>query len=423
MIFSNPFVILFLISTALEFLLNQALEYIDFSWRKKHGKEVPSELAEYVDEKTLEKTAAYEDAKYKFWVPKNIISTAFSLVLIFTLFYPWLFGKLWSTTPNSFVIALLFSIFASIPGAILSIPFDLYREFKIEKEFGFSKMTIGLWIADQLKGLLVMAVLGLPLLFALIFLLEHAESWWWFLLACVYVAFSLLISLIYPAFIAPLFNKFTPLEEGELKDRLTSALEKSGFKASGLFVMDASKRSGHSNAYFTGFGKSKRVVLYDTLIAQLTTDEIEAVLAHELGHYKHHHIVKKLCITIPMIFAALFFANLFISRISLYQGFGFGMGSTVPVQMKFIGIFLLTLVFGGFSELLSPLINHMSRHDEFQADAYSAKLCGSGKPLSSALVKLNKENLSELVPPKIYSVFNYSHPPLLERIRAVSEEK
>lgn len=421
MIFTNPFVILFLISTALEFLLNQALEYIDYAWRKKHGREIPPELADYVDAQTVEKTVRYEDAKYKFWVPRNCFGTVISLALIFSLFYPWLFGRLWSLTPSSFLIAILFIFLSSIPSAVLGIPFALYREFKIEKEFGFSKMTIGLWIADQIKSFLVNAVLTVPLVFAMTFLFEHAAGWWWLLLGCVYVAFSLLISLIYPTLIAPLFNKFTPLEEGELRARLTSALEKSGFRASGVFVMDASKRSGHSNAYFTGFGKSKRVVLYDTLINQLTTDEIEAVLAHELGHYKHHHIIKKMCVMIPLIFAALFFANLFISNVKLYEGFGFGMGGTVPVQMKFIGLFLLAIVFSGFGEVFSPLSNYLSRRDEFQADAYSKQLCGSGKPLASALIKLNKENLSELLPPKIYSVFNYSHPPLLERIRAIQD--
>ena len=185
-----------------------------------------------------------------------------------------------------------------------------------------------------------------------------------------------------------------------------------------MFVMDASKRSKHSNAYFTGFGKTKRVVLYDTLIAQLKPEEIKAVLGHELGHYKHHHIIKKMCVMIPCIFGALFLMSLFISRSDLYTTFGFTV-QPVP-EVQFLGIFLLGLVFGGFGTLLSPVTNFFSRRDEFQADAFAKNLCGTGKPLVTSLVTLNKENLSELTEPKIYSVFNYSHPPLLERIRALN---
>jgi STE24 endopeptidase len=247
------------------------------------------------------------------------------------------------------------------------------------------------------------------------------------MLGIVYVAFSLVASYIYPVLIAPLFNKFTPLEDGDLKTRLTQLLGKTGFTAKSMFVMDASRRSGHSNAYFTGLGKNKRIVLFDTLIAQLLPEEIEAVLAHELGHYKHKHIVKKLCVMIPLIFAVLFFV-FFVSKTPLLcKGFGFlpstfelAAGETLPFQMQFLSIFLMGLSFGGFTPLFTLIENASSRRDEFQADAYSAKLCGGGKSLSTALIKLNKENLSEIVPPKIYSVFNYSHPPLLERIRAVS---
>ena len=183
--------------------------------------------------------------------------------------------------------------------------------------------------------------------------------------------------------------------------------------------MDASKRSGHSNAYFTGFGKSKRVVLYDTLIEQLTIDEIEAVLGHELGHYKHHHILKKMMFMIPGVFAALFVASLFIKLPELYIGFGFDVGDFIPYQMMFIGVFLISLVFGEWMDLFRPILNFLSRRDEFQADAFAKKICGSGEPLCTALIKLNKENLSEIQVPKIYSVFNYNHPPLLERIAAL----
>ena len=417
--FSNIFVIIFIIGTVFSFSLNMLLERLDFTFRKKHGREIPEILSQHVDFQTLDKTCLYEDAKYRLWIPSSILETILSLYLVFCGFYPALIERIWTWTDNPFFAALLFLVLGGIPGALLSIPFALYSEFGIEKHFGFSNMTIRMWIADEIKGFFVNLLILTPLLLAMIALFKYTAGWWWLLLGCVYLVFSLGISIIYPIFIAPIFNKFTPLEDGELKSRLEELLKKCGFKASGLFVMDASRRSGHSNAYFTGFGKSKRVVLYDTLIKQLTIDEIEAVLGHELGHYKHHHILKKMLFMIPAIFASLFVISLLVNLPLLYKGFGFVSGEVVPYQMMFIGIFLLSLVFGEWGILLSPIMNSLSRHDEFQADAFAKEICGTGEPLCTALVKLNKENLSEIQVPKIYSVFNYSHPPLLERIKAL----
>ena len=419
--FKNVFVILFIAGAALQFLLTHLLEFIDWKHRKVHGRKIPSELFGHIDQETLDKTCRYEDAKYCFWIPKNLLSFSLSLVLLFSGFYPFVFESLWNWCGRSFVTFFLFILIASIPGVVLEIPFDLYKEFRLEKKFGFSTMTLKLWILDQIKGLLVSLVISGALLFVLVFLVEHCPSWWWILLASVYTVFSLVLSIIYPMFIAPLFNKFTPLEQGELRTRLENLLSKCGFKSNGLFVMDASKRSKHSNAYFTGFGKSKRVVLYDTLVAQLSPEEIESVLGHELGHYKHHHILKRMIIMIPAIFALLFAVNLFINHVSLYSGFGFDVSQGVLPHMKPLGLFFLLMIFEGFTVLLSPVTNYFSRRDEFQADAFAKKVCGTGEHLSTALIKLNKENLSEITPPKIYSLFYYSHPPLLERIRAVKD--
>ena len=442
--YTHIFFILFLVGAVLDFALDLWLEGLDFAYRKKHGREIPPELTGQVDASTLDKTCRYEDAKYRLWLPRHVLGLVFALAFVFTGFYPRLFAVICELTQSTFLRAVLFLLLGALPEAVVYLPFRLYREFGIEKRFGFSTMTLRLWVLDWLKNLLVSAVLGLPLLAAMLFLLLHANSWWWLLLGGIYVAFSLLVSLIYPALIAPLFNKFTPLEDGELKTLLEKTLAQVGFTASGVFVMDASKRSKHSNAYFTGFGKSKRVVLYDTLLTQLTPQEIQAVLAHELGHYKHRHIIKRLCVVIPLIFAMLFAANCFIRQPALYTTFGFAlapeelnMAATTAVsadgtlaatyatqvvpQLQFIGIFLLSLVFGSYGTLFSPLANHFSRRHEFQADAFARATCGTGEPLCTALITLNKENLSELVPPKIYSVFNYSHPPLLERIRALRQ--
>ncbi|MBO4386819.1 MAG: M48 family metallopeptidase, partial [Treponema sp.] len=327
---------------------------------------------------------------------------------------------------NSYLTILLFALFVSIPSVILSIPFELYDEFKIEKKFGFSNMTFSMWLLDQVKSLAIGLILAVPLLLVAVALMNHIEHWW-FLLGCVYIAFSLLVSYIFPVLIAPIFNKFTPLEDGELKERLFKLLEKCGFKASGIFVMDASRRSSHSNAYFTGFGKNKRIVLYDTLIKQLSPEEIEAVLGHELGHFKKHHIIKRMCVTFPLIFAFLFAAWLLIKIPSLYTGFGFkdfaentaSNTTSIPATLQYVGIYLLSLIFGGFSPIFSLISNTFSRRDEFEADKFAVTTCGSSQALVSALIKLNKENLSEIQVPTIYSIFNYNHPPLLERINAI----
>lgn len=419
--FNNIFVIIFLVGTGFNFLLNQMLEFIDWKWRCRQGAVVPAELSAYLTEEQLKKTVAYENAKYFLWIPKNIFSVMLEVVLVITGVYVWCFNLVWGWTENLYASAILFSIMVSIPGALLDIPFAIYREFRIEKRFGFSKMTITMWIADRLKELIVSLVITSALLCAAVALLSNFPRIWWLLLGIVYVLFSLLASYVYPVLIAPMFNKFTPLQDGELKDRLGALLSKTGFKAKSMYVMDASRRSGHSNAYFTGLGKNKRIVLYDTLIEQLAPGEIEAVLAHELGHYKHRHIVKKLCITIPLIFLVLFAACWLSKNPEISIGFGFlrDAGSGLAVRYQLINVFLLFMVVGGFEPILSLVSNAFSRRDEFQADRYSAGLCGGGKDLSVALIKLNRENLSEIVPPKIYSVFNYSHPPLLERIRAV----
>lgn len=419
MIFSNIFVIIYIVGTAVSFLLNQALEYTDFSFRAKNGRTVPAELSGHITAEQLKKTCAYEDAKYKLWILSDITETAINIILLFSGFYPYLFNSIFAATNNIYWTVILFAFIASIPSAVVSVPFSLYQEFVIEKKFGFSKMTFKLWLADELKNILIGGIMSAVLLLIMTVLFEHATSSWWYLLGIVYILFSLGISVIYPMFIAPLFNKFTPLENGELKTRVTSFMERTGFKANGVFIMDASKRSAHSNAYFTGIGKSKRVVLYDTLVSQLTTDEIGAVLGHELGHYKKHHIVKRLCAMIPLIFAALFIVSILITRIDLYTSFGFSASPELLPHMKFIGLFLLGQIFSPLGIFWSLISNYFSRRDEYQADAYAKYLCGTGEYLSTALIKLNKENMSEITPPAIYCVFNYSHPTLLERMRAI----
>ena len=385
-----------------------------------------------MDSKLLKKTCEYENEKYFLFIPRHVAGFILTLVLVLSGFYVMLFNNLFYYLKNIYLTLIVFSFLANLPSSILSLPFDLYGEFCIEKKYGFSNMTLKMWFADEIKSLIVSLVITIPLLLIAIFLLLHASSFWWILLGIVYVAFSLILSCVYPIWIAPLFNKFSPIEDNLLKERLEALLKKTGFESKGIFMMDASKRSRHSNAYFTGFGKNKRVVLYDTLMQQLSIDEIEAVLGHELGHYMHHHIIKRMCVMIPIVFVVLFVVSGLIQIPELYRGFGFNPETSITVlednsvvekalpYIQFIGIFLLGLVFEGFGLIASFIGNLFSRRDEFQADKYSVEICGNSRPLETALIKLNKENLSEVTPPKIYSMIYYNHPPLLERIRALS---
>ena len=383
------------------------------------------DAASCFDTEKLANICAYKNAKYFSWIPASIVGLAITLVLVCTGFYPWLFNVVCRVTgtPDGFgstyFCALLFFILASIPESIIEIPFSLYDEFVIEKKFGFSKMTFKLWIIDEIKGLLVSVLLTGILMAAMIAVLVNFPNTWWILLTCVMFAFTLIMQVLYPLVIAPMFNKFNPLEEGELKTRITALMENLGFKSSGIFIMDASKRSGHSNAYFGGMGKSKRIVLYDTLVKQLTTDELEAVLGHELAHYKLHHILRKICIMLPLEFVMMFVLYKIAQSNSLYTGFGFAIAEEMIVPLQFIGLFLSSLVANSLTEILSPIMNFGSRKDEYAADKFSAELTKNPDALISGLIKLNSENLSELLPPKLYVIWNYSHPTLVERIKAL----
>ena len=423
---SNPFVLIFVCGTLATFLINHFLEFIDYRARCKNGGTIPSVLqnialaAETFDTAKLKNISDYENAKYFKWCVSSVCSLVLDLALVLFGFYPFIFNSICFFTDSPVTIAstfsafFLFMILSGLPSTILGLPFSLYGEFVIEKKFGFSKMTWKLWITDQIKALFVGLILISLLTFVAAVLFVKCETSWWFMLAAVMIAFTFIMQVVYPKFIAPLFNKFTPLEEGEVKDKITEVLNKVGFKNGGLFVMDASKRSGHSNAYFSGFGKTKRIVLYDTLLKSLTADELAAVLGHELGHFKLHHITKRLFVMIPMEFVVMFILYKMANLPSLYTAFGFR--DITVAGFQFIGIFLASMLWGSVSEIVTPVSNIFSRKQEYQADAFSAKVLGTPEPLITGLIKLNSENLSELIPPKLYVFWNYSHPTLIERI-------
>jgi STE24 endopeptidase len=303
--------------------------------------------------------------------------------------------------------ALLLTIF--FIQAALGLPTTLYRTFVVEERFGFNRMTVKLFVADLLKHTLVGLALGVPLLVTVLWLMGRAGEHWWLYVWVVWVAYSLLMMMIYPAFILPLFNKFTPIEKGELQARIAALLERTGFRSSGLFMMDGSKRSSHGNAFFTGFGATKRIVLFDTLVNRLQPPEVEAVLAHELGHYKLHHIAKGMALTFGVSFAVLFVLGQLIDKSWFYQGLG------VATPGNAAALVLFFLVLPEFLFFVNPLTSLYSRKREFEADAYATSHANAAE-LVTALVKLYKDNAATLTPDPLHSAFYDSHPPAATRI-------
>ena len=313
----------------------------------------------------------------------------------------------------------LVAAFALISG-VLELPFSLYQTFVVEQRFGFNQSTLGLWLADLCKSSVLAAVIGLPLVAAVLWLMQAAGSLWWLWAWGLWTGFQLLLMWIFPTFIAPLFNKFQPLEDAALKERVTTLMQRCGFAAKGLFVMDGSRRSAHANAYFTGLGNAKRVVFYDTLLKQLSPGEVEAVLAHELGHFKHKHITRRLVGMFAISLAGFALLGWLSTRAWFYTGLGVqpnlmlpGVPGAAPNDALALLLFLLAVPV--FSFFIAPLMAQWSRRHEFQADAY-AMAQADGGALASALLKLYEDNASTLTPDPVFAKFYYSHPPATERL-------
>jgi STE24 endopeptidase len=306
----------------------------------------------------------------------------------------------------------LLAVFAIISG-VLDLPFTLYSTFKIEERFGFNKMTFKLWLSDAIKGLAVGALIGLPIVALILWLMGSAGRLWWLWAWATWMGFNLAILVLYPTVIAPMFNKFKPLDDETLKARVTALMQRCGFAAKGLFVMDGSKRSAHANAYFTGFGAAKRVVFYDTLLNQLNPGEVDAVLAHELGHFKHKHIIKRIVGMFAMSLVGFALLGWLSSQVWFYTGLGvrpnLGGGNDA------LALLLFMLVVPLFSFFISPIFAQYSRKHEFEADAYAVSQTGE-KDLQSALFKLYQDNASTLTPDPLFVKFYYSHPPASERL-------
>jgi STE24 endopeptidase len=386
----------------------------------RYRDDVPSAFAATISLEAHQKAADYTITKARFGLLELAFGTA--VLLGWTLLggldalNQWLAGtRLAEWSPLAQQLALVAG-FGLISGA-LDLPFTLYNTFKIEERFGFNKMTVKLWLADLLKSTVVGIVVGLPILALILWLMGSAGSLWWLWAWAVWMGFNLLILVLYPTVIAPLFNKFQPLEDENLKTRVTALMQRCGFAAKGLFVMDGSKRSAHANAYFTGFGAAKRVVFYDTLLKQLSPAEVDAVLAHELGHFKHKHIIKRIAMLFALSLAGFALLGWLSTQIWFYTALGVLPNMNAPNDA--LALLLFMLVVPLFSFFISPLFAQLSRQHEFEADAYAARQT-DGRDLSSALLKLYQDNASTLTPDPVFVKFYYSHPPASERLARMS---
>ncbi|MDH5205052.1 MAG: M48 family metallopeptidase [Hylemonella sp.] len=379
----------------------------------RHRQAVPAAFTDTITLAAHQKAADYTVAKTRLGLMEIGVDAA--LVLAWTLL-----GGLhalnqtllaWLGTGMTQQLALIAGFV--LIGGLLELPISLYKTFVVEQRFGFNKMTPGLWLADLAKSTVVGAALGLPIAALILWLMGSAGPSWWLWAWAAWMGFSLLLLLIYPTFIAPLFNKFQPLQDEALKTRVTALMQRCGFTAKGLFVMDGSRRSAHANAYFTGFGASKRVVFFDTLLSKLTPGEVDAVLAHELGHFKHKHVLKRMATIFTMSLAGFALLGWLSGKVWFYTGLGvtpqLGAGNDA------LALLLFMLVTPLMSFFISPLLAQSSRRHEFEADAYAVGHTSAAE-LSAALLKLYEDNASTLTPDPLFVKFYYSHPPAAERM-------
>jgi len=381
-----------------------------------HRDAVPAEFREKISLVAHRKAADYTVARTKYGIATMFVNAA--VLVGFTLLggLQWLSTQVFGATGGGMTYQIGLIVAFAIVSGIIDVPFDYYRQFRLEARFGFNKMTPGLFFTDMIKGVLLGAALGLPLIWVMLTLMDRAGALWWLYAWLVWSGFQLLVMVLYPTVIAPLFNKFTPLQDAALKARIEGLMGRVGFASKGLFVMDGSKRSAHGNAYFSGFGANKRIVFFDTLLARLAPQEIEAVLAHELGHFKLKHIVKRIAMMFALSLAFLALLGWLKNQVWFYTGLGVSPLIAPGQSNDALALILFMLVLPVFTFLFSPLASIGSRKHEFEADAFAARHADKAD-LVAALVKLYEDNASTLTPDPLHSAFYDSHPPASIRIR------
>jgi STE24 endopeptidase len=406
----HPFTLAFLIALGVTTLTRLWLARRHVQHVMAHRDAVPTEFAGSIPLAAHQKAADYTAAKTRLGTGETLVSAA--VLLAFTLggglqalSDRW--AGIFDTGGYAHGIALIAGV--AVIAGIIELPFSVYRTFVIEERFGFNRMTPRLFVVDLVKHVALGAALGLPLLLVILWLMDRMGSLWWLYVWLAWMGFNLLVLAIYPTVIAPLFNKFTPLEDQSLKGRIEALLARCGFRAKGLFVMDGSRRSSHGNAYFTGLGAAKRIVFFDTLMQRLAPAEIEAVLAHELGHFRHRHVVKRILVLSAVSLAFLALLGYLIGEDWFFQALG------VQTRSTSLALLLFVLALPVFTFLLHPLASLYSRRHEYQADAYAADHSDAGN-LVQALVKLYQDNAATLTPDPVHSAFYDSHPPAALRI-------
>jgi len=405
----NTFTYIFLIALVLSYSVQFWLSRRQSAYVLQHREQVPEAFTESITLEAHQKAADYTIEKGKLGDIDSVVGIVFLLLLTLGGGIGMVF-EFWADSGLSTImvgIASMGSIFAIM--SLFELPTTIYQTFVIEEKYGFNNSTVKQFIIDQLMQIALIAIIGLPLLALILWVMEVIGSSWWFWTWAILISFSLLMSWLYPTLIAPLFNKFTPLEDGTLKVRINQLLERCGFSSNGIFIMDGSKRSGHGNAYFTGMGNNKRIVFFDTLAESLDDDEMEAVLAHELGHFKRKHVIKMLVASSVMSLISLAILGWLINQ----QWFFTGLGVDVPSNAAALMLFML--VSPVFTTFMTPISAYFQRKFEFEADDFAAEHAQASK-LISGLVKLYKENASTLTPDPLFSAFHYSHPPAAIRI-------
>ena len=412
----NFFTLIFLIST-LSYVLT--LLWLNLRQHKsvtQSFNSVPDEFSERITLTEHQKAAAYTQAKLLINHFEVIFATVVLLVWTIGGGMNWLDGIWQAQTDNGLHIGLGFIVSLMIIGTLIDLPFSLYRTFVLEQKFGFNKMTGKTFAADLLKEILITLIVGLPLIYVILYLMREMGEYWWLYVWLVLTGFSLLMFWLYPTYIAPIFNKFKPLDNLELKTKIDRLLERTGFKSDGVFVMDGSKRSSHGNAYFTGIGKNKRIVFFDTLLEGMEDQEVEAILAHELGHFHHKHIRKHMISSFTISLLGLALLGYLINQPWFFHGLG------VQTMSNHTALILFTLTLPVFSFFIAPISNYLSRKHEFEADAFAAKHTNADD-LVSSLVKLYRDNAATLTPDKLYSAFHDSHPSASIRIAQLKEHE
>ena len=402
------FTLFFLLAFALTLAARLWLKFRHIRFITAHRNAVPADFAARIPLAAHQKAADYTVDRNKTVIFTTLLDAALLIILTLGGGLAWL-HNFWAPRLDglAYGLAMIFSLM--LLSGILDLPVSLYRQFVIEARYGFNRMTLGLFFGDLLKQTLLGVAIGAPLILVVLWLMGAMGPNWWLYVWLFWSAFNLLAMFVYPTWIAPLFNKFSPLEDGEMKSRIEALLSRCGFHSSGLFVMDGSKRSSHGNAYFTGFGNNKRIVFFDTLLARLSPPEIEAVLAHELGHFRKKHVVKHIIVMFASSLVLLWLLGQLIDAPWFFNGLG------VPAQNTTLALILFFLVMPIFTFPFSPLISYLSRKHEFEADTYAAEHPAAAD-LSQALVKLYEDNASTLTPDPIHSMFYDSHPPAAQRI-------